>query len=149
MVYQHFTYVWKAELTLWPQMFFLSQKDVGYLQQWLEAFVASFERLIDVQSLEPRRWVALVSHKATQLPLFSVPPSKMNFEPFWHVYVMCKRSSFCNALRLSATASPTLLSLLSPQTFPSSSSSSPISQAGGVQLWSALAPQGGPGVPQH
>ncbi|XP_039972845.1 neurobeachin-like protein 2 isoform X4 [Xiphias gladius] len=30
-------------------------KDVGYLQQWLEAFVASFERLIDVQSLEPRR----------------------------------------------------------------------------------------------
>uniref|UniRef100_A0A672J8G5 Neurobeachin-like protein 2 n=1 Tax=Salarias fasciatus TaxID=181472 RepID=A0A672J8G5_SALFA len=25
-----------------------------YLQQWLEAFVASFERLIDVQSLEPR-----------------------------------------------------------------------------------------------
>lgn len=32
------------------------QKDVGYLQQWLEAFVASFERLIDVHSLEPRRW---------------------------------------------------------------------------------------------
>lgn len=31
------------------------QKDVNYLQQWLEAFVASFERLIDVQSLEPRR----------------------------------------------------------------------------------------------
>lgn len=31
------------------------QKDVGYLQQWLEAFVASFERLIDVHSLEPRR----------------------------------------------------------------------------------------------
>ncbi|XP_035491031.2 neurobeachin-like protein 2 isoform X3 [Scophthalmus maximus] len=30
-------------------------KDVDYLQQWLEAFVASFERLIDVQSLEPRR----------------------------------------------------------------------------------------------
>lgn len=33
------------------------QKDVSYLQQWLEAFVASFERLIDVQSLEPRKWV--------------------------------------------------------------------------------------------
>ena len=31
------------------------QKDVGYLQQWLEAFVASFEKLIDVQSLKPRR----------------------------------------------------------------------------------------------
>lgn len=33
----------------------LLQKDASYLQQWLEAFVASFERLIDVQSLEPRR----------------------------------------------------------------------------------------------
>ncbi|KAG7261873.1 hypothetical protein CRUP_016958 [Coryphaenoides rupestris] len=31
----------------------LLQKDVGDLQQWLEEFVASFERLIDVQSLEP------------------------------------------------------------------------------------------------
>nr|XP_057940403.1 neurobeachin-like protein 2 isoform X3 [Doryrhamphus excisus] len=30
-------------------------KDVGYLRQWLEGFVASFERLIDVHSLEPRR----------------------------------------------------------------------------------------------
>lgn len=40
----------------WPHMFFpLLQKDVSYLQQWLEAFVASFERLIDVNSLEPRR----------------------------------------------------------------------------------------------
>lgn len=111
MVYQHFTHVWKPELTLWPHMFFLSQKDVSYLQQWLEAFVASFERLIDVQSLEPRRWVALVSQKATRLPLFSVPQSKMNFEPFWHVYVMSKRSPYCNALRLSATASPPLSSL--------------------------------------
>uniref|UniRef100_A0A8D3CGL3 Neurobeachin-like protein 2 n=1 Tax=Scophthalmus maximus TaxID=52904 RepID=A0A8D3CGL3_SCOMX len=31
------------------------KKRLDYLQQWLEAFVASFERLIDVQSLEPRR----------------------------------------------------------------------------------------------
>ncbi|XP_036792052.1 neurobeachin-like protein 2 isoform X3 [Oncorhynchus mykiss] len=30
-------------------------KDEGCLQQWLEAFVASFEKLVDVQSLEPRR----------------------------------------------------------------------------------------------
>ncbi|XP_076826894.1 neurobeachin-like protein 2 isoform X2 [Brachyhypopomus gauderio] len=30
-------------------------KDVVYLQQWLETFVASFEKIIDVQSLEPRR----------------------------------------------------------------------------------------------
>ncbi|XP_026148843.1 neurobeachin-like protein 2 isoform X3 [Mastacembelus armatus] len=38
---------------LW--MLYYTKKDVGYLQQWLEAFVASFERLIDVESLEPRR----------------------------------------------------------------------------------------------
>ncbi|XP_051922012.1 neurobeachin-like protein 2 isoform X1 [Hippocampus zosterae] len=38
---------------LW--MLYYTKKDVGYLQQWLEAFVASFERLIDVNSLEPRR----------------------------------------------------------------------------------------------
>ncbi|XP_030014461.1 neurobeachin-like protein 2 isoform X2 [Sphaeramia orbicularis] len=38
---------------LW--MLYYTKKDVGYLQQWLEAFVASFERLIDVQSLEPRK----------------------------------------------------------------------------------------------
>ncbi|XP_075884079.1 neurobeachin-like protein 2 isoform X3 [Nelusetta ayraudi] len=38
---------------LW--MLYYTKKDVNYLQQWLEAFVASFERLIDVQSLEPRR----------------------------------------------------------------------------------------------
>ncbi|XP_035269360.1 neurobeachin-like protein 2 isoform X1 [Anguilla anguilla] len=38
---------------LW--MLYYTKKDVGYLQQWLEAFVASFEKLIEVQSLEPRR----------------------------------------------------------------------------------------------
>ncbi|XP_077576977.1 neurobeachin-like protein 2 isoform X2 [Stigmatopora nigra] len=38
---------------LW--MLYYTKKDVIYLQQWLEAFVASFERLIDVNSLEPRR----------------------------------------------------------------------------------------------
>nr|XP_020468355.1 neurobeachin-like protein 2 [Monopterus albus] len=38
---------------LW--MLYYTKNDVGYLQQWLEAFVASFEKLIDVQSLEPRR----------------------------------------------------------------------------------------------
>ncbi|XP_073341280.1 neurobeachin-like protein 2 isoform X2 [Pagrus major] len=38
---------------LW--MLYYTKKDVSYLQQWLEAFVASFERLIDVQSLGPRR----------------------------------------------------------------------------------------------
>ncbi|XP_049336159.1 neurobeachin-like protein 2 isoform X4 [Astyanax mexicanus] len=38
---------------LW--MLYYTKKDVGYLQQWLEAFVATFEKIIDVQSLEPRR----------------------------------------------------------------------------------------------
>ncbi|CAL8361606.1 unnamed protein product [Arctogadus glacialis] len=38
---------------LW--MLYHTKKDVGSLQQWLEAFVASFEGLIDVHSLEPRR----------------------------------------------------------------------------------------------
>ncbi|KAM4601359.1 neurobeachin-like protein 2 isoform 2-T2 [Polymixia lowei] len=38
---------------LW--MLYYKKKDVACLQQWLEAFVASFERLIDVRSLEPRR----------------------------------------------------------------------------------------------
>uniref|UniRef100_A0A7N6BQ58 Neurobeachin-like protein 2 n=1 Tax=Anabas testudineus TaxID=64144 RepID=A0A7N6BQ58_ANATE len=41
------------------------QKDVSYLQQWLEAFVASFERLIDVQSLEPRR----LEESSSEVPL--------------------------------------------------------------------------------
>ncbi|XP_025945583.1 neurobeachin-like protein 2 isoform X1 [Apteryx rowi] len=31
------------------------QKDPGYLQQWLEAFVMNFEKVIGVHSLEPRR----------------------------------------------------------------------------------------------
>ncbi|XP_035386698.1 neurobeachin-like protein 2 isoform X2 [Electrophorus electricus] len=38
---------------LW--MLYYTKKDVGYLQQWLETFVATFEKIIDVQSLEPRR----------------------------------------------------------------------------------------------
>ncbi|XP_030639127.1 LOW QUALITY PROTEIN: neurobeachin-like protein 2 [Chanos chanos] len=38
---------------LW--MLYYTKKDVAYLQQWLEAFVASFEKIIDVNSLEPRR----------------------------------------------------------------------------------------------
>nr|XP_054591731.1 neurobeachin-like protein 2 isoform X3 [Nothobranchius furzeri] len=38
---------------LW--MLYHTKKDVKYLQQWLESFVAPFERFIDVQSLEPWR----------------------------------------------------------------------------------------------
>uniref|UniRef100_A0A7M4E3Q1 Neurobeachin-like protein 2 n=1 Tax=Crocodylus porosus TaxID=8502 RepID=A0A7M4E3Q1_CROPO len=34
---------------------FVFQKDLTYLQQWLETFVMNFEKIITVQSLEPRR----------------------------------------------------------------------------------------------
>ncbi|XP_018427338.1 PREDICTED: LOW QUALITY PROTEIN: neurobeachin-like protein 2 [Nanorana parkeri] len=32
-----------------------NQKDLNYLQQWLEAFVTNFEKIISVHTLEPRR----------------------------------------------------------------------------------------------
>ncbi|KAM8810447.1 neurobeachin-like protein 2 [Eudromia elegans] len=38
---------------LW--MLYFAKKDLGYLQQWLEAFVMHFEKAIAVHSLEPRR----------------------------------------------------------------------------------------------
>ncbi|XP_061443028.1 LOW QUALITY PROTEIN: neurobeachin-like protein 2 [Rhineura floridana] len=38
---------------LW--MLYFAKKDLAYLQQWLEAFVASFEKIIAVHSMEPRR----------------------------------------------------------------------------------------------
>ncbi|KAM3822734.1 neurobeachin-like protein 2 isoform 1-T1 [Vipera latastei] len=38
---------------LW--MLYFAKKDLSYLQQWLEAFVANFEKIITVHSLEPRR----------------------------------------------------------------------------------------------
>ncbi|XP_029444090.1 neurobeachin-like protein 2 isoform X2 [Rhinatrema bivittatum] len=41
------------------------QKDLNYLQQWLEAFVTSFERIITVRSLEPRR----PEDSASEIPL--------------------------------------------------------------------------------
>lgn len=97
---------------------FLLQKDVSYLQQWLEAFVTSFERLIDVQSLGPRRWVGTLVYVAHTLhgqqhPLVSIPPKQDDLWPsveiwFWHVYVLCKRSLDYNALCLFAAAFPPL-----------------------------------------
>ncbi|XP_072184341.1 neurobeachin-like protein 2 isoform X1 [Excalfactoria chinensis] len=38
---------------LW--MLYFAKKDLAYLQQWLEAFVMNFEKVIAVPSLEPRR----------------------------------------------------------------------------------------------
>lgn len=54
---------------------------------------------------------------------------------------MCKHDLCYNALCLFVTASPASSPLLSQM--------SPPSQAGGEQLGGALAPQGGPGAPQH
>lgn len=142
----------KSNFFAWHVHFSPLQKDVSYLQQWLEAFVASFERLIDVQSLEPRRWVVtvilLINYKARSFP--NISQSKMAFcrdtilpwDTIFVKYVMCKHNPCYNALCLFATASPappTLLFQIS-HTF---------SQAGGGQLRGALAPQGGPGAPQH
>ncbi|XP_057195455.1 neurobeachin-like protein 2 isoform X2 [Triplophysa rosa] len=56
---------------LW--MLYYTKKDVGYLQQWLETFVASFEKVIDVQSTEPRRleeWSADVPLLPKEVLLF-------------------------------------------------------------------------------
>ncbi|MGH0154855.1 UNVERIFIED_CONTAM: hypothetical protein FKN15_053204 [Acipenser sinensis] len=42
---------WTMELPSLTQL----EKDLVYLQQWLEVFVTSFEKIIDVNSLDPRR----------------------------------------------------------------------------------------------
>ncbi|KAG8138618.1 hypothetical protein E2320_001434, partial [Naja naja] len=47
----------------------LFQKDLSYLQQWLEAFVANFEKIIAIHSLEPRR--NLENVQADRPPLFA------------------------------------------------------------------------------
>ncbi|XP_064361708.1 neurobeachin-like protein 2 isoform X1 [Dromaius novaehollandiae] len=48
---------------LW--MLYFAKKDLGYLQQWLEAFVMNFEKVIGVHSLEPRR----PEEAASEIPL--------------------------------------------------------------------------------
>ncbi|XP_048861735.1 neurobeachin-like protein 2 isoform X2 [Brienomyrus brachyistius] len=55
-------------------------KDVRYLQQWLEAFVASFEKLIDIHTLEPRR----PEDSCTDVPL--LPPDVLILlsTQLWH-----------------------------------------------------------------
>ncbi|XP_072536841.1 neurobeachin-like protein 2 [Salminus brasiliensis] len=63
---------------LW--MLYYTKKDVGYLQQWLEAFVATFEKIIDVQSLEPRR---LEEHSA-EVPLLPRDVLVFLSTQLWH-----------------------------------------------------------------
>ncbi|XP_030605793.1 neurobeachin-like protein 2 isoform X4 [Archocentrus centrarchus] len=72
---------------LW--MLYYTKKDVGYLQQWLEAFVASFERLIDVQSLEPRR----LEESSSEVPLLPRDVLVFLSTQLWH-----------SALHLTGTA---------------------------------------------
>uniref|UniRef100_UPI003AAC4AAA neurobeachin-like protein 2 isoform X1 n=1 Tax=Centroberyx gerrardi TaxID=166262 RepID=UPI003AAC4AAA len=63
---------------LW--MLYYTKKDVGYLQQWLEAFVASFEKLIDVQSLEPRR----LEECSSEVPLIPREVLVLLSTQLWH-----------------------------------------------------------------
>ncbi|XP_030227032.1 neurobeachin-like protein 2 isoform X1 [Gadus morhua] len=58
----------------------LERKDVGSLQQWLEAFVASFERLIDVHSLEPRR----LEEDSSEVPLLPREVLVFLSTQLWH-----------------------------------------------------------------
>ncbi|XP_047388286.1 neurobeachin-like protein 2 isoform X4 [Sciurus carolinensis] len=48
---------------LW--LLYYAQKDLGYLQQWLKAFVGAFEKSISLSSLEPRR----PEEAGTEVPL--------------------------------------------------------------------------------
>ncbi|KAM9310767.1 neurobeachin-like protein 2 isoform 2-T2 [Pholidichthys leucotaenia] len=63
---------------LW--MLYYTKKDASYLQQWLEAFVASFERLIDVQSLEPRR----LEESSSEVPLLPRDVLVFLSTQLWH-----------------------------------------------------------------
>uniref|UniRef100_A0A3P9IGJ2 Uncharacterized protein n=1 Tax=Oryzias latipes TaxID=8090 RepID=A0A3P9IGJ2_ORYLA len=76
------TAVSRARATQFPLTLFSSllQKDVGYLQQWLEAFVASFERLIDVQTLEPRR----LEDGSSEVPLLPRDVLMLLSTKLWH-----------------------------------------------------------------
>ncbi|KAF7669441.1 hypothetical protein LDENG_00186230 [Lucifuga dentata] len=63
---------------LW--MLYYTKKDVGYLQQWLEAFVQSFEKLIDVHSLEPRR----LEESSSEVPLLPREVLVFLSTQLWH-----------------------------------------------------------------
>ncbi|XP_036071922.1 neurobeachin-like protein 2 isoform X9 [Oryzias melastigma] len=84
---------------LW--MLYYTKKDVGYLQQWLEAFVASFERLIDVQTLEPRR----LEEGSSEVPLLPREVLVLLSTKLWHSALHLSSSSEEN----SSTPHPLLL----------------------------------------
>ncbi|KAF3691862.1 Neurobeachin-like protein 2 [Channa argus] len=84
---------------LW--MLYYTKKDVSYLQQWLEAFVASFERLIDVQSLVPRR----LEDCSSEVPLLPREVLVLLSTQLWHSVLYLSRSAEHN----SSTPHPLLL----------------------------------------
>ncbi|XP_069051092.1 neurobeachin-like protein 2 [Lepisosteus oculatus] len=63
---------------LW--MLYFTKKDVGYLQQWLETFVMSFEKIIDVQTLEPRR----PEESSSEIPLLPRDVLVLLSNQLWH-----------------------------------------------------------------
>ena len=82
---------------------------------------------------------------------FLFPQSRMTFDPLWtygfDMFMFCVNAASITtpfaSLPLPPLPSPPLSSPLLYSSFP------PFSQAGGVHLGGALAPQGGPGVPQY
>ncbi|XP_055019301.1 neurobeachin-like protein 2 isoform X2 [Boleophthalmus pectinirostris] len=84
---------------LW--MLYYTKKDVSYLQQWLEAFVASFERLIDVASLDPRR----LEESSSEVPLLPREVLVFLSTQLWHSTLHLSHTSDQN----SSTPHPLLL----------------------------------------
>ncbi|CAL1611255.1 unnamed protein product [Knipowitschia caucasica] len=76
-------------------------KDVTYLHQWLEVFVASFERLIDVASLEPRR----VEESSSEVPLLPREVLVLLSKQLWHSTLQLTNTAEQN----SSTPHPLLL----------------------------------------
>ncbi|PKK31907.1 hypothetical protein A306_00000033 [Columba livia] len=62
-------------------MLYFAKKDLTYLQQWLEAFVMNFEKIIALPSLEPRREV--ISAKEKSKYKFSPAPLPPEFSDFF------------------------------------------------------------------
>ncbi|CAL9705848.1 unnamed protein product [Knipowitschia caucasica] len=84
---------------LW--MLYYTKKDVTYLHQWLEVFVASFERLIDVASLEPRR----VEESSSEVPLLPREVLVLLSKQLWHSTLQLTNTAEQN----SSTPHPLLL----------------------------------------
>ncbi|KAJ8004840.1 hypothetical protein DPEC_G00140480 [Dallia pectoralis] len=76
---------------LW--MLYYTKKDLGYLQQWLVAFVTSFEKLVDVQSLEPRR----LEEGCEDVPLLPRDALVLLSTQMWHSALHLSGGGDCNS----------------------------------------------------